>query len=277
MAEASGGSPDAEPEPPAEHTGWRGRWRGSTLGRIWQDSSDLELMHRSMGFAALGLVTLMPLLVVVAATDPFRHRGFAAWVADGMGLPPHSAEPVQRLFVAPHAVLTATSTFSLVALGVFGLTFASAVQTGYEKVWNLPPSPWHHTWRRAWWLAALTAYLWAEAESGALLHHGALEAAARIILTVLFGLLFFWWGQRFLLARRVSWRALFPGALLTVVGLAGLRGFSSLVFAPLIVSNAVSYGAVGTVLVVESWLIGVGFVVYGGALVGRGLYERQRK
>lgn len=38
-------------------------------------------------------------------------------------------------------------------------------------------------------------------------------------------------------------------------------------------TNALSYGAVGTVLVVSSWLIGVGFVVYGGALFGRWFTE----
>jgi membrane protein len=54
----------------------------------------------------------------------------------------------------------------------------------------------------------------------------------------------------------------------------GLRVFSSLVFAPLIVSNAVAYGVVGTVLVVQSWLIGAGFVVFGGAMLGRHVHER---
>jgi hypothetical protein len=33
--------------------------------------------------------------------------------------------------------------------------------------------------------------------------------------------------------------------------------------------NAVTYGALGTVLIVQSWLIGVGWVVYGGQLFGR--------
>jgi membrane protein len=36
----------------------------------------------------------------------------------------------------------------------------------------------------------------------------------------------------------------------------------------MLVSNGVSYGGVGVVLVVESWLTGVGFVIYGGALFG---------
>jgi membrane protein len=228
-----------------------------------------------MGFAALCLVTLVPLLIVVAAASPLplQRRGFGAWVVDGMGLPAHSAVPVMRLFATRRALATTTSAFSLAALAVFGLTFVSAVQFGYERIWQLGSGPWHHTWRRVTWLAVLTGYLLAEVESGALLDHGVAEAAVRIILAVVFGLLFFWWGPYFLLGGRVSWRALLPGAVLTVVGLAGLRGFSSLVFAPLVVSNAISYGSVGTVLVVESWLIGVGFVIYGGALAGRHIHE----
>ena len=38
-------------------------------------------------------------------------------------------------------------------------------------------------------------------------------------------------------------------------------------------TNAVTYGALGTVLVVQSWLIGVGWVVYGGQLFGRWFYD----
>ena len=84
---------------------------------------------------------------------------------------------------------------------------------------------------------------------------------------------FFWWSPRFLLDNRIGWRALFPGALLTVGGLIGLRIFSAVLFSPLIISSALTYGAIGTVLVVVSWLIGVGFVIFGGALSGRALSE----
>ena len=34
------------------------------------------------------------------------------------------------------------------------------------------------------------------------------------------------------------------------------------------VSSAAAYGAVGTVLVVVTWIVAVGFVVFGGALLG---------
>jgi membrane protein len=245
---------------------------------IWREGAEMDLMHRAMGFAALGLVTLVPLLIVVAAADPLRNRGFAFWLVDGMGLPSRTAVPVERIFSTENQVLiTSTDALSLAALAVFGLSFVAAVQAGYETVWCLPAQPWHQAWRRVGWLAALTAYLAGEVQSGVLLRHGMDQAIERIALTGGFGVAFFWWGQHFLLAGRVSWRSLLPGAVATMIGLGGLRAFSYLVFSPLIISNAASYGAVGIVLVVESWLIGVGFVFYGGPLVGRHIQLPRRR
>jgi membrane protein len=246
----------------------RRAWERSTAGHVWRRGAELELMHRSMGFAALGLVTLMPLLIVVAAAAPFQRTGFAQWVVDGMGLSGDPAEAVRRLFATPRRVLSTTSALGLASLAVFGLSFAASVETGYRKVWEMPASPWHSVWRRVVWLAGLTAYLFAEAQSGEFLKHGWQQAAARITLTLVFGILFFCWGQRFLLGGVITWRAALPGALFTMAGLVGLRGFSWLVFSPLIVTNALTYGSVGTVLMVQCWLIGVGFVIFGGPLLG---------
>lgn len=64
-----------------------------------------------------------------------------------------------------------------------------------------------------------------------------------------------------------------PGAVATMLGLFGLRIFSRLVFSPLIASSAVTYGPFGTVLVLQTWLVGIGVVVFGGALVGRLFHE----
>ncbi|MFB7508794.1 ribonuclease BN, partial [Streptomyces broussonetiae] len=226
------------------------------------------LLHRAMGFATLALVTLAPLLIVVAAADPLARGGFAAWLTDGMGLSGPSARALTDVVSPPRNVVGTTSVFSLVLLGVFGVTFGGSVQNAYERIWGLPSGPWHRVWRQATWLVVLTAYLYQEAATKTMLSGG-----RRIVLSAVTGVLFFWWGQRFLLGGQIQWRSLLPGAVATVLGLSGLRAFSSLVFTPLIVTNALSYGAVGTVLVVESWLIGVGFVIYGGALFGRWFCE----
>jgi membrane protein len=123
------------------------------------------------------------------------------------------------------------------------------------------------------WLVALIAYIYAAATVGSVTHGGPIETAGRVAVAVVLGIAFFWWGLHFLIGGRVSYLSAMPGAVATVVGLAGLRAFSGLVFEPLIASNAVTYGALGTVLIVASWLIGVGWVVYASQLFGRWFYD----
>ncbi|SOR84328.1 Ribonuclease BN-like family protein [Streptomyces chartreusis NRRL 3882] len=243
-------------------------WDRLAAYELIRRARDLELMHRAMGFATLALVTLAPLLIVVAAADPLERGGFAAWLVDGMGLSGRSAQAVTEIISPPRKVIGTTSVLGGIALAVFGVTFAGSVQNAYERIWNLSPGRWHRIWRQALWLVALTAYLYQQEKTQTALH-----GWQRIALSTVTGVLFFWWGQHFLLGNQVRWRDLLPGAVATMMALGGLRAFSYFVFTPLIVTNAISYGTVGVVLVVESWLIGVGFVFYGGALFGRWFCE----
>ncbi|MEU0398568.1 YhjD/YihY/BrkB family envelope integrity protein [Streptomyces sp. NPDC006208] len=240
----------------------------SPVGRGWRRSSDLELGPRSLGFAALGFLTLVPLLIIVSSADPERGRGFAQWLGEGLGVSTASRAEVEDLFTRPGQALRTTTAFGIAVLAVFGLTFAAAVQAGYEKVWDLPQARWWARWRHVVWLGVLTGYLFAAATTTL-----RRESPAGAFAATLSAVLFFWWSQRMLLGGRVRWRALLPGAVATMLGLLGLRVFSQLVFSPLIASNAVTYGAIGTVLVLQSWLVGVGIVVFGGALVGRLVHE----
>ncbi len=241
--------------------------------RAWRHGREIELMHRSMGFAALGFVTLVPVLIVVAAASPVHGAGFANWMVDGLGVSGRSADAVRQLFSSPRRVLSTTTALSLAAVAVFGVSFMAAVQTGYERIWRLRGGAWHAAWRQAIGLAGLVGYLLAASWSGVPGQGTVVQPTLRLAVTLGGGLLFFWWAQRLLLGGRVGWRPLFPGAFATICALVGLRVFSWLVFSPLIVSSALSYGAIGTVLVVQSWLIGVGFTVFGGALAGHTHWE----
>ena len=248
-------------------------WRDLRLRDLHRSGKEFELMGRAMGFAALALLTVFPLLVVVAAASAATHHGVAVWVVYGMGLTGSSARAVVQLFSAPARVLSTTSVFSLALAAVFGVTFAGSVQAAFERVWGLPAGPWHKIWRQAVWLIVLIAYIYAAATVGSFTRHSPVETASRVSVATVLGIVFFWWGLRFLVGGRVSYLAAMPGAVATVALLAGLRAFSALIFEPLIVANAVTYGALGTVLIVQSWLIGVGWVVYGGQLLGRWLHD----
>jgi membrane protein len=243
-------------------------FRDSPVERGWQRGQEIELASRAMGFAALGFLTLVPLLVVVSAADPEHGRGFAQWLGDGLGVSGKAREQVGELFARPGQVLQTTTAFGLAALAVFGLSFGAAVQTGYEKIWELPSARWYARWRQVLWLAVLVGTLYLSATTTLWRH-----SAAGTLAATLSAVLFFGWSQRMLLGGRIAWSAVLPGAALTAVGLLGLRVFSRLVFSPLIASSAVTYGPFGTALVVQSWLVGVGVVVYGGALAGRLVHE----
>jgi len=259
--------------------GRRGPGRGPAGGRdlrfkdLYRTGKQFELMERAMGFAALAILTVIPLLLVVAVANPDSHRGLGGWVVYGMDLTGSAADGVRLLFSAPTRVGGTTSVFSVVVLSVSGVAFAGSVQAGFERIWGLPAGPWHKIWRQAVWAVALVAYIYAAATVGPMRHGGPAETASRVVVAVVLGIAFFWWGLRFLTGGRVSYLAALPGAVATMAGLAGLRVFSGLVFEPLIASNAVSYGALGSFLIVQSWLIGVGWVIYGGQLFGRWFYD----
>ena len=248
-------------------------WHVLRLEDLHRSGKEFELMGRAMGFAALAMLTVFPLLVVVAAASAAAHHGLAVWVVYGMGLTGSSARAVVELFSAPARVLNTASFFSLLLLAVFGVTFAGSVQAAFEKVWGLPAGPWHKIWRQAVWLVVFIAYIYAVAMVGTATRRTPFETMSRVSVAIVLGVVFFWWGLRFLVGGRVSYLAAVPGALVTVAFLAGLRAFSALVFEPLIAANAVTYGALGTVLIVQSWLIGVGWVVYGGQLAGRWFHD----
>ncbi|MFE4591405.1 YhjD/YihY/BrkB family envelope integrity protein [Streptomyces laurentii] len=245
----------------------------SPFGLAWSRGREMELMHRAMGFAALCLLTLVPLLIVIAAADLASGQGFARWLVQGLGVSEVSQEEIERLFGQPGQALQRTTAFGLAALAAFGVTFGSAVQTGYERVWDLPTSRWHTMWRHVVWVAVLIGALLLFVANSSPRNAPAWITALTALGDVTGAFLFFWWSQRFLLCGRIRWRALLPGAVLTAVGLLGLRVFSQFVFSPLIASSAVTYGQFGTVLVLQSWLVGVGFVVYGAALAGRLVHE----
>ncbi|WP_338674877.1 YhjD/YihY/BrkB family envelope integrity protein [Streptomyces sp. SCSIO 30461] len=251
------------------------RVQSSVVGLAWSRGREMELMHRAMGFAALGFLTLVPLLVVVAAADLPSGQGFARWLVQGLGVAEVSQEEVEKLFGRPGQALQRTTALGLGALAAFGVTFGSAVQTGYERAWDLPTARWHTMWRHVVWLGVLIVALLVFVTTPAPTHASVLETVSVATLDVVGAFFFFWWSQWLLLCGRVRWRALAPGAAATAVGLLGLRFFSQLVFSPLIAANAVTYGPFGTVLVLQSWLVGVGFVVYGAALVGRLFHEAQ--
>jgi uncharacterized BrkB/YihY/UPF0761 family membrane protein len=85
----------------------------------------------------------------------------------------------------------------------------------------------------------------------------------------------FWWlTMRLLLAGRISWRALFPAACATGVLYVAMQTVFSQFFSAMVISNEHTYGPIGTIFALLSYLIAIGVVVILGAVAGRAWHER---
>jgi Virulence factor BrkB len=79
---------------------------------------------------------------------------------------------------------------------------------------------------------------------------------------------FFWWTMDFLLAGRVPWSKLLPSAIVTGIFYGGLGVFSRFYFSGTIISDSKTYGTIGAILGIMTWLIAIGAVIILGAVAG---------
>ncbi|WP_282692472.1 YhjD/YihY/BrkB family envelope integrity protein [Streptomyces sp. CC208A] len=258
----------------------RGRRLRELLSFVAEKADGLDLMNRSLLFAALGFLSFVPLMMVVAAADPGRAAGLGRWLARAMSASEPAEREILALFARPRRILREVTGFGLAALCVFGLAFAAHVRQTYEAVWGTPGP--HVDGVRAALRELIRHVLWLVLLIGCLLLLGAtplsrtglLPGPLGVVAVLIVVLAFVWASQAVLLGGRPGGRALLSGAIATTLGLVGLRLFAWLVFSPLIISQMTVYGPIGAVVIILSWLVGVGFVLYGGAFVGRLTRER---
>jgi membrane protein len=82
--------------------------------------------------------------------------------------------------------------------------------------------------------------------------------------------------DHFLLAGRVAWRRLLPSAVATGVCFAGLGVFSKFYFSATIIADNKTYGVIGAIFTIMTWLIAIGAVIILGAVAGAVWADRNR-
>jgi membrane protein len=249
------------------------RVKSSTAGSTWTRLNAVDFMNSSMQFAALGVLCLFPFLVLVSAGTGHDLR---QTVIARMGLDHHAAEDVNTLISPGNHAVTSLSVFGgvLVFLGAIGI--ASTLQVWYERVYDQPPARtwWRQLANRLLWLAGFLVYL----ASQEFVARELRDVGARVpiyVVTFVVAVVFYWWTLHVLLLGRVGWIELLPGGLATAVCVTGLSVFSALLFSDQIVSSASDYGPIGVVMILLTYLVGVGVCFHLGAVIGRAWNERK--
>ena len=256
---------------------WRLLDRFEPLSRAIHNVTTTEGFNLGLILAAQAFLTLVPLVIVLAAFAP-RLLGvqLSAQLQAALGLA-NSSLAFQGILAGPGRVARVGGAVGIVLLLAAGLSFVTALQRAYEKVWQLPRlGVVRSSWRVVAWLAAcvLVFVLSGLADAG---FRGVPGGTAVLVLVGLAGtLLFWWWTPHLLLGARAGWRALLPSAVLTGGQLAGLVWLSPLITPTFVANMEGEFGPFGTVFVVMAWLTIVCSMVVFGAIVGEVIARDRR-
>ena len=253
------------------------RARSGTVGAVQTRMRDLGISHHALVFSALGMVLFVPALISLSTLVPFgSDHGFATRVAHHMALSAEARAALRGLFGTDDTIRTATSGIGALFTVVAAYAWPAELQRFFEAIWQVPPSGRKQLWRPLVWLFSFLAVVGAVALVGSLAG-GVVGTALTATLCCPLVLVWAWWMQRFLLAGRVSWSALLPGALVTAAGLALFSVATSVYLSWAVVWNADRYGPIGVVFVLMSWLTWFSTVLLGGAAAGHFLYVRRKE
>ena len=224
----------------------------------------MDFINRGMLFAATLLLCLFPFLIIANA---LAGRSAASGLARHLGLNQQAAADVGALFTSSAATSSAITGTAWVFFILGGIAAATAIQGLYEAAFELEGRGARDMLRRLIWLAVLVGGSVLAGWAGpGLRGAGGPVLLAVIALVVLTG--FWWFTIWFLLAGRISWRALFPAAVATAVFWLAMEAVFSVIFSGMVTSDDSKYGPIGVVFALMSWLIAIGVVIILGAVTG---------
>jgi membrane protein len=248
--------------------------RATTAGTFWSKLNAVDFMNSSLQFAALAVLCLFPFLITVSAESggDARHALIAR-----LGLNQQAARDVNALMSSGSHTVTTLSIVGAVFVLLGAMGIASTLQVWYQRVYDQPPAPtlWRQLTNRLLWLGGLLGYLTVQDFSFIQLKQAGGARVPVYVATFILAVAFYWWTPHVLLLGRVAWRRLFPVAVATAACVTGLGVVSATVFSSQIVSNHDDYGSIGVVMVLLSYLIGLGVCIHLGAVAGRMWDERR--
>ncbi|WP_406202364.1 YihY/virulence factor BrkB family protein [Kitasatospora sp. NBC_01560] len=223
---------------------------GRALGQLLR----VNLLDCATRLAAQAFLSALPALFVLAVFAPAAIRdGVVTTLRQELGLQGSAQQSVQQLLDTGKESETGFGVIGAVVTLLSATALSRAMQRVCERCWELPKSG---TRLAAWrWLVWLLIWVVALTFQAPVRDGFGQGAWLGIPLTYLTSGAMWWWTQHLLLAGRVRWLPLLPGALLCAAGVVGL-GVAARVYLPHAMSRSVTqFGPYGVVFTGLSWLI----------------------
>ncbi|MFD7708056.1 YhjD/YihY/BrkB family envelope integrity protein [Streptomyces sp. NPDC059785] len=240
------------------------------VGRVVQQLVRVSVLDMATRLAAQAFLAALPLLIAVASFGPPAVRGeLERSLRTLLGAHGTVITQVDEVYAGREETLHTWGAVGVLVALLSATSFSRALQRLCERSWELPRAGLRTVvWRWAVWLLVWIALL---------LFQGVLHRAfgagpvLGVPLRLVASVLMWWWTQHLLLAGRVAWRPLLPGALLTGAGVVGFCGVSGLWLPHALRLSVDRYGPLGSVFTVLSWLILFFGTVTVGIAAGRTL------
>ncbi|QNS05396.1 YhjD/YihY/BrkB family envelope integrity protein [Streptomyces xanthii] len=215
-----------------------------------------RLLDSATRLAAQAFLAAVPLLFAIAA---FAPHGIRAQLQDSVrtmfGLSGVTADELGQVINsdADDEIRDTSGAIGLVVALASATSFSRAMARVCERAWGLPKASTRITaWRWVVWLLALVLFVFLQ---GPIRQGFGAGALLGVPLFFLLSTTVWLWTQHLLLAGRLPWLPLLPGAVLAGAATSALA-LSARVYLPVALDRALGeYGALGLVLAMLSWLI----------------------
>ena len=226
---------------------------------------------RALAMGAHAFVAVVPLVMLltskikVQGESVLAHRFITTYHLNG-----RAADAVRALFDAPPGA-SKQGWFAFGLSILFGvvtaLSLTRAMQRTFEAAWGLKSLGVKGQVFGLGGVAAILVELLLLSLIGTIIKGavgGVFHLVVRLIVAMAFWLIISW----LLVGKRVAWRRLVPGAIVSGVG-SVIVHFGSGVYMPhVIATNAARYGPIGITFAIMTWLYVIGLVLVAGAVVG---------
>ncbi|MFD0529578.1 YhjD/YihY/BrkB family envelope integrity protein [Kitasatospora arboriphila] len=226
------------------------------IGRALHQVVRVNLLDCATRLAAQAFLSALPALMALAVFAPASIKeGVVSSLRDQLGLKGAAQQQVAQFLDTGHddEVSQSFGAVGVIITLLSATALSRAVQRVCERCWELPKASHRITaWR---WLTWLLVWLVVLVFQHAL--HDGFGAGLWLGIPLTFAMdaALWWWTQRLLLAGRIAWRLLLPGALLCGVAVVGVNAAAA-VYLPHAVTQSVSrFGPYGVVFTLLSWLI----------------------
>jgi membrane protein len=249
----------------------RKRYEGSLAQSFVTQLKVLDFANQAMLFGAGLLVSLLPFVILLSA---FASQRVDDDISLRLGLDRRAAGIVDQLFTSAPATLNAATITSLIFVTAGMFAVASSLQQIYEKAFRQEHRGLRDWYRLLIWVVVLGVAVVLETLASRAVRNAPAGGWLAPLVTVAIMTPFFWWTMDFLLRGRVPWRRLLPSAIATGTFYGGLGVFSRFYFSDTIISDSKTYGTIGAIFGIMTWLIAIGAVIILGAVTGAVWEER---